>query len=120
LAADSLDQTVQEGLAKLRREASDRETIYYSYVADSDRKLTGFLSLKDWIIARPEKRIEELMNRALIYASVSDDQEDAARNIEKYDLIALPVVNGNNVLVGIITYDAHTGLFYAYAGRVRI
>jgi len=98
-------QTVHEALAKLRREAPDKETIYYSYVVDSDRRLIGFLSLKDLIIARPEKRIEELMHRDLIYAFVSDDQEDAAQKIAKYDLIALPVVNGNNVLVGIITHD---------------
>ncbi len=101
----SPDQTVQEALAKLRREAPDKETIYYSYVVDSDRRLIGFLSLKDLIIARPEKRIEELMHRDIIYALVSDDQEDAAQKIAKYDLIALPVVNGNNVLAGIITHD---------------
>jgi magnesium transporter len=101
----SPDQTVQEALAKLRREAPDKETIYYSYVVDSNRRLIGFLSLKDLIIARPEKRIEELMHRDLIYALVTDDQEDAARKIAKYDLIALPVVNDNKVLVGIITHD---------------
>jgi magnesium transporter len=101
----SPDLTVQEALAKLRREAPDKETIYYCYVVDTDRRLIGFLSLKDLIIARPEKRIGELMHRDLIFASVNDDQEDAAQKIAKYDLIALPVVNGNNVLVGIITYD---------------
>jgi magnesium transporter len=101
----SPDQTVQEALAKLRREAPDKETIYYSYVLDSDRRLIGFLSLKDLIIARPEKRIVELMHRDLIYALVRDDQEDAAQKIAKYDLIALPVFNSNNVLVGIITHD---------------
>lgn len=101
----SPDQTVQEAMGKLRREAPDKETIYYSYVVDSDRRLIGFLSLKDLIIARPEKRIDALMHRDLIYAFVSDDQEDAAQKIAKYDLIALPVVNGNNVLVGIITHD---------------
>lgn len=99
------DQTVQEALAKLRREAPDKETIYYAYVVDSERRLIGFLSLKDLIIARSDKRVEELMHRDLIYASVSDDQEEAAQKIAKYDLIALPVVNGNNVLVGIITHD---------------
>ena len=101
----SPDQTVMEALAKLRREAPDKETIYYSYVVDSKRRLIGFLSLKDLIIARPEKRIEDLMHRDLIYALVTDDQEDAARKIAKYDLIALPVVNSNKVLVGIITHD---------------
>ncbi len=101
----SPDLTVQEALEKLRREAPDKETIYYSYVVDSDRRLIGFLSLKDLIIARPEKRVEELMHRDLIYAFVNDDQEDAAQKIAKYDLIALPVVNSDRVLMGIITHD---------------
>ena len=101
----SPDQTVQEALAKLRREAPDKETIYYSYVVDQSRRLVGFLSLKDLIIARPDKRVEELMHRDLIYAHVTDDQEEAARKIAKYDLIALPVVNGRGELVGIITHD---------------
>jgi magnesium transporter len=101
----SPDQSAAEAIAKLRREAPDKETIYYSYVVDSGRRLIGFLSLKDLILARPEKKVEEIMHRDLIFAHVTDDQEDAARKIAKYDLIALPVVNGNNVLVGIITHD---------------
>jgi magnesium transporter len=101
----SPDQTVEEALAKLRREAPDKETIYYCYVIDRDRRLIGFLSLKDLILARSGKHIEELMHRDLIYALVSDDQEEAAQKIAKYDLIALPVVNDNNVLIGIITHD---------------
>jgi len=101
----SPDQTVSEALSKLRREAPDKETIYYSYVLDSDRKLVGLVSLKDLILARPDKRIEELMHRDIIYAFVTDDQEDAARKIAKYDLIALPVVNSSKALVGIITHD---------------
>jgi magnesium transporter len=56
-------------------------------------------------LARPEKLVKDLMHRDLIYARVTDDQEDAARKIAKYDLIALPVINGDNVLVGIITHD---------------
>ena len=98
-------QSAAEAVAKLRREAPDKETIYYSYVVDSDRRLIGFISLKDLILARPEKQVEEIMHRDLIFARVTDDQEDAARKIAKYDLIALPVVNGQNVLVGIITHD---------------
>ncbi|MBN1104621.1 MAG: magnesium transporter [Deltaproteobacteria bacterium] len=101
----SPEQSAADAIAKLRREAPDKETIYYSYVVDAERKLIGFLSLKDLILARPEKRVAEMMHRDLIFARVTDDQEDAARKIAKYDLIALPVVNGNNVLVGIITHD---------------
>jgi magnesium transporter len=101
----SPEQSAAEAIAKLRREAPDKETIYYSYVVDSGRRLIGFLSLKDLILARPEKQVKEIMHRDLIFARVTDDQEDAARKIAKYDLIALPVVNGNDVLVGIITHD---------------
>ena len=99
------EQTAEEAIQKLRREAPDKETIYYSYVVDSDRRLIGFLSLKDLILARPGKHVEEFMHRDLIFAQVEEDQEEAARKISKYDLIALPVVNGNMVLMGIITYD---------------
>ncbi len=101
----SPEQTAFEAIAKLRREAPDKETIYYSYVLDFSRRLIGHVSLKDLILARPEKRVEEIMHRDIIFAHVTDDQEDAAQKIAKYDLIALPVVNGNNVLVGIITHD---------------
>jgi len=101
----SPDQTVQEAIAKLRLVAPDKETIYYCYVVDLNRRLIGFVSLKDLILARPDRNIESIMHRDLIYALTSDDQEDAAQKIAKYDLIALPVVNGNNVLMGIITYD---------------
>lgn len=98
-------QTADEAIQKLRREAPDKETIYYSYVVDSSRRLIGLLSLKDLILARPERRVEEIMHRDLIFAHVEEDQEEAARKISKYDLIALPVVNGNRVLMGIITHD---------------
>jgi len=101
----SPDETVEEAIAKLRREAPDRETIYYSYVVDSSRRLIGLVSLKDLILARADKRIEEIMHRDLIFAHVTDDQEDVVHKIAKYDLIALPVVNDNNVLMGIITHD---------------
>jgi magnesium transporter len=101
----SPEQSAAEAIAKLRREAPDKETIYYSYVVDSERRLIGFLSLKDLILARPEKQVGEIMHQDLIFAWVTDDQEDAARKIAKYDLIALPVINDKNVLVGIITHD---------------
>jgi magnesium transporter len=101
----SPEQSAADAIAKLRREAPDKETIYYSYVVDSGRKLIGLVSLRDLILARPEKRVEDIMHRDLIFARTTDDQEEAARKIAKYDLIALPVVSGNDVLVGIITHD---------------
>lgn len=99
------DLTASEAIARLRLEAPDKETIYYSYVIGEKRELLGFVSLKDLILARPEARVRDIMRRDVIFAYVTDDQEDAARKIQQYDLIALPVVNGQKTLVGIITHD---------------
>jgi magnesium transporter len=101
----SPELTASKAIDRLREIAPDRETIYYAYVVDGHRKLIGFISLKDLIIARKESRIGEIMHRDVICARVEDDQEDAARKIQKYDLIALPIINGNEALVGIITHD---------------
>lgn len=97
--------TVREALERLRHEAPDRETIYYSYVVDPARTLIGFVSLKKLILARPTARIEEIMQRDVIVARVDEDQEGVARQIAKYDLLAIPVVDANEMLVGIITHD---------------
>jgi magnesium transporter len=97
--------TVREALDRLRHEAPDRETIYYSYVVDPQRRLIGIVSLKSLILARPSTRIEDIMQRDAIFARVDEDQESVARKIEKYDLIAIPVVDATDMLVGIITHD---------------
>jgi len=97
--------TVREALERLRHEAPDRETIYYSYVVDPQRRLIGFVSLKKLILARPLARIEDIMQRDIIFARVDEDQEVVARQIAKYDLIAIPVVDASDMLVGIITHD---------------
>ncbi len=103
--------TAEEAIAKLRHEAPDKETIYYAYVVDDQRRLIGFISLKDLILAWPKTKVDDMMHRDVISAHVTDDQEDAALKIQKYDLIALPVVNGNDTLVGIITYDDAIDIF---------
>jgi magnesium transporter len=97
--------TVREALELVRREAPDRETIYYSYVIDHTRRLIGFVSLKKLILARRAAAIEDIMQRDIILARVDEDQESVARKIDKYDLIAIPVVDANDMLVGIITHD---------------
>lgn len=97
--------TASEAIERLREVAPDKETIYYAYVVDENRKLIGFVSLKDLIVARRDARVKDIMHREVIFAHVDDDQEDAARKIQKYDLLALPVLNGNDTLVGIITHD---------------
>lgn len=99
------DLTVEEAITKLRREAPDKETIYYTYVVDNNQKLIGFVSLKDLILAPPKARVRDIMHEDVIYARAYDDQEEVARMIQKYDLLAIPVVDENDRLVGIITYD---------------
>ena len=99
------DATVREALDRLRQEAPDRETIYYIYVVDQDRRLRGMVSLKNLLLARPRARIDEIMTRDLILARVDDDQESVAEKIEQYDLIAIPVVDAAEMLVGIVTHD---------------
>jgi magnesium transporter len=97
--------TAAKAIDRLREVAPERETIYYAYVVDDQRKLLGFVSLKDLILARRLATISQIMHREVIFARVDDDQEEAARKIQKYDLIALPVLNADDGLVGIITHD---------------
>ncbi len=97
--------TVREAIDRLRREAPDRETIYYSYIVDEDRRLLGLVSLKNLLLARPRARLDEIMKRDLILARLDEDQESVAHKIEEYDLIAIPVVDAHDKLVGIITHD---------------
>jgi magnesium transporter len=97
--------TVREALDLLRHEAPDRETIYYCYVVDHKRRLIGFISLKRLILSRRSALIEDVMQRDVIFARVDEDQESAARQIDKYDLLAIPVVDSSDMLIGIITHD---------------
>ena len=97
--------TVREALDRLRHDAPDRETIYYCYVVDHNRRLIGFVSLKNLILSRRSALIEDIMQRDVIFGRLDDDQETAARQIDKYDLLALPIVDSTGRLVGIITHD---------------
>lgn len=97
--------TVREAIELLRKEAPDRETIYYSYVVDHKRRLIGFVSLKRLILSRRSAVIEDIMQRDVIFARVDEDQETVARQIDRYDLLAIPVIDGSDQLVGIITHD---------------
>jgi len=97
--------TAAEAIARLRTAAPDRETIYYAYVVDAERHLTGFVSLKDLILAPPARPVAKIMHREAVSARVDEDQETAARRLQKYDLIALPVTDDRGALVGILTHD---------------
>ena len=100
-----VEASVAEALEQLRQQAPNRETIYYVYVIDDGRRLRGFISLRDLILARPEVRVDEIMERDVISVRVDDDQEEVAQRLARYDFIAIPVVDTQNQLVGIVTHD---------------
>ena len=97
--------TAREAIARLRQEADQRETIYYLYITDAGGRLTGFLSLRDLALASAETPLADLVERDIISARVTDNAEDVARDLLKYDFLALPIVDERNQLVGIVTYD---------------
>jgi magnesium transporter len=97
--------SAREAIEQLRREAPNRETIYESYVIDEARTLQGVVSLRDLLTAAPETRVSEIMRREVVKVSAEAPRAEAVRLIREYDLIALPVVNGGEKLVGIVTAD---------------
>ncbi|MCW5707403.1 magnesium transporter [Shinella sp.] len=94
-----------EAIEVLRREAPNKETIYRAYVVDADRRLIGAVRLQDLITAPADVRVIDIMERNTHAIHVDDDMEDAARKIARYDMIALPVIDARDRLVGIITHD---------------
>ncbi len=101
----SPDLTAAEAIEELRRIAPDAETIYQAFVIDAERHLIGAVSLKDLILASAHTRVREPMKPSPVCIAADAPREEAVRLISKYDLIALPVVNHNEMLVGIVTYD---------------
>jgi magnesium transporter len=99
------DLSAREALDRLRLQAPDKETIYRAYVVDPARRLIGSVRLQELILAWPNVSIAELMERNPRSVLVSDDQEIAAREIARYDMLALPVVDSEGHLVGIVTHD---------------
>ena len=99
------DITVREALERLRRQAPDRETIYYVYIIDEGRRLRGMLSLRELILAKPDVLVSEIAAHDVLSVQVDDDQENVAQELAKYDFIAIPVVDNQNRLVGIVTHD---------------
>jgi magnesium transporter len=97
--------TIDVALDRLRLQAPDRETIYYVYVVDEQRRLLGVVSLRDLILAPRSMVLADLMETNMVTVRVTDDREKVAQDITRYDLLAVPVVDADNRLVGIITYD---------------
>ena len=99
------NMTVSDALSRVKALGQTAETIYTCFVTDESRVLESSLPLKDLLFARDNQRVEELISTNPIYATTTTDQEEAARLMMKYDLISLPIVDGEKRLVGIITVD---------------
>ena len=97
--------TVDEAFERIRRTAIDKETIYTCYVIDRTNKLLGLVTAKDLMLAQKNATIEEIMKDNVIYASTEDDKETVARMISDYGFLALPIVDREMRLVGIVTVD---------------
>jgi magnesium transporter len=99
------DLTVSQAIERVRVLASITEIIYYLYVINRERVLTGIVSFKDLIIADSSERLDKIMMRDVVFVGTYTDQEEVAQIIQRYDLVALPVVDTEHRLVGIVTVD---------------
>lgn len=99
------NMTVAEAMAHIKSEGMDSETVYTCYVKKEGRKLEGIVSLRSLVVADDDMKIVELMNTDYVYVNVYDDQEDVAESFKKYGFLAIPVVDKEHRLVGIITVD---------------
>lgn len=97
--------TVAEAFARIRQTAIDKETIYTCYVTDDFKRLLGLVTAKDLMLADQAQTIADIMNENVIYAHTEDDKEDVARKISDYGFLALPIVDRETRLVGIVTVD---------------
>ena len=99
------DMTVEDALKRIRRTGTDKETINVCYVVDPARKLLGIVSLRTILLSDEDDIIEDIMETHVISVGTLEDKEDVAQTFSKYDFIALPVVDKEDRLVGIITVD---------------
>jgi magnesium transporter len=97
--------SVAEALDRLRLQAPDSETIYYVYVLDDNRRLLGVVSLRDLILSPRHALIRDRMSREVVTVHANDDREKVAQEMAHYDLLAIPVLNDQGQLVGIVTHD---------------
>ncbi len=99
------NMTVEEAFARIRSTAIDKETIYTCYVVDEKNTLLGLVTAKDLMLASPTSPIGEIMEEHVLYAYTTEDREQVAQTISAYDFLALPIVDKENRLVGIVTVD---------------
>jgi magnesium transporter len=97
--------TVEQALAHIRATAPDKETVYVAYVLDESHKLLGTVSLRDLVLSDPHVLISTIMRRDPVFARANWPRKQAAELIRRYDLLALPVLNGGERMIGIVTVD---------------
>jgi Mg/Co/Ni transporter MgtE len=92
-------------MERLRETAPEAETIYYIYVADQDEHLLGVFSLRQLVLAKPDALVIDFMEKRVVTVDLMDSQEDIAQVVSKYNLLAVPVVDGEKRIHGIVTAD---------------
>ena len=97
--------TVRETLERIRNLANASEVVYYLYVTNISRQLRGIVSLRDLVLAATDTTLAEIMTRDVVFVHTDTDQEEVARTIQRYDILALPVVDSEDRLVGVVTVD---------------
>lgn len=97
--------TVADALERIRSLANASEIIYYLYITDAARHLTGIVSLRELVISQPDSTMDEIMTKEVVFVHTDTDQEEVARSIQRYDFLAIPVVDREKRLVGIVTVD---------------
>ena len=96
---------VSQALSFVRKGVEEVETIYYFYVVDQLKRLTGVVSLREILVSEDDQLVADIMERDIVSVREETDQEEVAKTLETYNLLALPVVDENNVLLGIVTFD---------------
>lgn len=99
------EMTVHDAIKRIRRSINEAETVYTCYVTDDNRKLLGFLSVKNLLLAEADEKICDIMDKTVICVHTHDDKEDVAKDMNKYDFVTMPVVDDEGRLVGIVTFD---------------
>lgn len=119
-ASITKDMTTADVIKYLRKAAHDLETIYYMYVLSSDEKLEGVITIRELLLEDDDTKVEDFMIKDIISVNVEDQEDDVARQIAKYNLIAIPVVDDNNQMKGIVTVDDAIDIILPTAWKKRI
>ncbi|MBI5680986.1 MAG: magnesium transporter [Methanobacterium sp.] len=112
--------TANQTLSELRRMAREVESIYYIYVLSKSKELVGVISIRDLLLADPERKITEFMHRDIISVDVMEEEHDVAKKIAKYNLIAVPVVKDENKIKGVVTVDDAIDIVLPTAWKKRV